>query len=305
MGKHVHGKTNNNIPSNKLFKSPVNCGKYYKGCPASSARLVAGLIYLQHTFNCSDEILIERWVENPYWQYFCGETYLKHEAPVDPSSLSRWRRRMGEEGVEWLLTATIEAAGKAQVVKPSSVEKLIVDTTVMEKAITFPTDGKLLECARRRLVRLARRNGFELRQNYNRVAPRLAIQVGRYAHARQHKHTKSSLKQLRALVGRVWRDVGRHVQDLSDDKHVEALKELLLVGRLPEQKKMTGISSTVCTRRKWNVSARAKPDSVTSLGSGSRWPVPFGKGWLWAYAPCLETRMTGTRWKRLSSRLRF
>ena len=124
---------------------------------------MARLIYLQHTFNCSDELLIENWVENPYWQYFCGESHLQHKPPVDPSSLSRWRRRMGEEGVEWLLTVTIEAAGKAEVIKPNSAEKLIVDTTVMEKAITFPTDSKLLECARKRLVRLAQRNGFELR----------------------------------------------------------------------------------------------------------------------------------------------
>ena len=66
-----------------------------KGRPASSGRLVAGLIYLQRTFNCSDEMLVEGWVENPYWQYFCGGTYLQHEPPVDASSLSRWRRRMG------------------------------------------------------------------------------------------------------------------------------------------------------------------------------------------------------------------
>jgi len=119
-----------------------------KDRPASPGRLVAGLIYLQHTFNCSDEMLVEGWVENPYWQYFCGETYLQHEVPVDPSSLSRWRRRMGEEGVEWLLTATIEAARRAQVIKANSAEKLIVDTTVMEKAVSFPTDSKLLDCAR-------------------------------------------------------------------------------------------------------------------------------------------------------------
>jgi len=208
-----------------------------KGRPASSGRLVAGLIYLQHTFNCSDEILIESWVENPYWQYFCGETYLQHEPPVHPSSLTHWRQRMGEEGVEWLLTATIQAANKAQVIKPASVEKLIVDTTVMEKAIAFPTDSKLLECARKRLVRLAQRNGFGLRQNYNRVAPRVAIQVSRYAHAKQYKRMKGSLSKLRTLVGRVWRDVDRHARGLDDDKQAQALRELSLVRRLLDQKK--------------------------------------------------------------------
>ena len=76
------------------------------GRPASSPRLIAGLLYLQHTFACSDEDLIWTWVENPYWQHFCGETYFQHEPPIDPSSMTRWRQRVGEEGVEWLLTET-------------------------------------------------------------------------------------------------------------------------------------------------------------------------------------------------------
>jgi hypothetical protein len=87
-----------------------------------------------------------------YNHLFCGEDYLQHDPPVDASSLCRWRRRMGEEGVEWLLTGTIEAARQAQLIKARSAEKLIVDTTVMEKAISYPTDSKLLECARRQVV---------------------------------------------------------------------------------------------------------------------------------------------------------
>jgi len=109
--------------------------------------------------------------------------------------------------------------------------------SVMEKAITFPTDSKLLECARKRLVRLAERNGFRLRQNYKRVAPRLAIQVGRYAHAKQSKRMKGLLSKLRTLVCRVWRDVDRHAQGLSDQRQEEAFKELSLVRRLLDQKK--------------------------------------------------------------------
>ena len=74
------------------------------------ARLIAGLLYLQHTFNASDEAVVNTWVENPYWQFFCGETYLQTELPIDPSSLTRWRKRIGEEGVETLLAASIEVA---------------------------------------------------------------------------------------------------------------------------------------------------------------------------------------------------
>jgi IS5 family transposase len=207
-----------------------------RGRPATAARMVAGLLYLQHIFNCSDELLVDTWVENPYWQYFCGESYLQHEPPADFSSLSRWRSKMGEQGVEWLLTATIDAARHTKLIEPASVEKLIVDTTVMEKAITYPTDSKLLEGARQRLVKLAGHNGFRLRQNYNRVAPRLAQQIARYAHAKQFKRMKRCVKHLRTLLGRVWRDIERQAQALSGKRLLEASQELSLVRRLLDQK---------------------------------------------------------------------
>src|SRR5690554_5707321 len=81
----------------------------HTGRPATPPRLVAGLLYLQHAFALSDEAVVSRWAENPYWQHFCGEMFFQHRLPIDPSSLTRWRNRIGEEGVEWLLTETIKA----------------------------------------------------------------------------------------------------------------------------------------------------------------------------------------------------
>ena len=154
------------------------------------ARLIAGLLYLQHTFNASDEAVVNTWVENPYWQFFCGETYLQTELPIDPSSLTRWRKRIGEEGVETLLAASIEAARRGGVIQKTSTQQVIVDTTVMPKAIAHPTDSRLLDKSRQHLVKVAQDNGLQLRQNYNRVAPRLAAQIGRYAHAKQFKRMR-------------------------------------------------------------------------------------------------------------------
>ena len=196
------------------------------GRPATSPRLVAGLLYLQHTFACSDEELVWAWVENPYWQHFCGETYFQHEPPIDPSSLTRWRQRIGEEGVEWLLTESIEAARRGKVVKKQSFDRIIVDTTVMEKAVAYPTDSRLLERGRQHLVKLATTLGIRLRQNYNRQAPRLAAQVGRYAHAKQFRRVKASLKSLRTLVGRVWRDIDRKL-DRSDEAMTARAESIL------------------------------------------------------------------------------
>ena len=102
-----------------------------RGRPATSPRLIAGLLYLQHAFDLSDEDVVWQWLENPYWQVFTGETYLQTKPPIDPSSLTRWRKRLGEAGVEELLAETIEAAKRANVIKTSSLKRVIVDTTVM------------------------------------------------------------------------------------------------------------------------------------------------------------------------------
>lgn len=145
------------------------------GAPALPTRLVAGLHYLKHAFACSDEAVVERWVENPYWQYLCGEEFFRHQLPCHPTSLTKWRNRIGEAGCEWLLSVIIQAGVASETVKPNDFHSVTVDTTVQEKAITYPTDGKLYERCRQHLVRLADQNGIKLRQNYNRKAPYLLL----------------------------------------------------------------------------------------------------------------------------------
>ena len=164
--------------------------------------MVAGLLYLQHTLNASDEAVVNTWVENPYWQFFCGETYLQTELPIDPSSLTSWRKRIGEEGVETLLAASTDAARRGGVIQKASTQQVIVDTTVMPKAIAHPTDSRLLDKSRQHLVKVAEDNGLRLRQNYNRVAPRLAAQIARYAHAKQFKCSHASMLPLHRPITR-------------------------------------------------------------------------------------------------------
>jgi len=91
------------------FESPT-------GRPALPTPPMASLLYLKHTFALSDEDVVEPWIENPYWQRFSGERYLRHTLACDPSSLARWRQRIGEEGCEWLLVRSIKAAMSAGVV---------------------------------------------------------------------------------------------------------------------------------------------------------------------------------------------
>jgi IS5 family transposase len=206
------------------------------GRPATPPRLVAGLLYLQHAFRLSDEAVVARWVENPYYQHFTGETFFQHGMPIDPSSLTRWRRRIGEEGVEWLLTQTIEAGRKSGAIDESSVKRVAVDTTVMEKNIAYPTDARLYERARAHLVVLAQEAGADLRQTYARLAPRLALQVGRYAHAKQFRRMRKALKRLKGYTGRVMRDLRRHLDDIPVGSLRErVLDKLALVSHLLHQ----------------------------------------------------------------------
>jgi IS5 family transposase len=206
------------------------------GRPATSPRLVAGLLYLQHAFRLSDEAVVARWVENPYYQHFTGETFFQHRPPIDPTSLTRWRKRIGEEGVEWLLTKTIEAARASGAVGEQSLEQVAVDTTVMEKAIAHPTDSRLVERARAQLVDLAREAGIELRQSYARLAPRLAAQVGRYAHAKQFKRMRKALRTLKGYTGRVLRDLRRQLGEIpAGPLRERVLDKLVLVSRLLRQ----------------------------------------------------------------------
>jgi IS5 family transposase len=207
-----------------------------RGRPALPPRLVAGLLYLQHANDASDEMVVNTWLENPYWQFFTGETYLQTELPIDPSSLTRWRQRIGEEGVELLLAVTIEAARAAGLIKRNSLDKVIVDTTVMPKAIAHPTDSRLIERSRQHMVKFAQDHGLSLRQNYNREAPRLATQVGRYAHAKQYKRMRAAIKTLRTRVGRVQRDVQRQLAKLPEQAQARGQDLLQRVSRILTQK---------------------------------------------------------------------
>jgi transposase, IS5 family len=141
--------------------------------------------------------VVARWVENPSNQHFTGETFFQHALPIDPSSLTRWHGRIGEEGVEWLLTQKIRAGQEFGVITDDSVKRVAVDTTVMEKTIAHPMDARLNERARDQLVTLAQQAGAELRQCYARLAHRLALQVGRYANAAHVKRMRKALKMLK------------------------------------------------------------------------------------------------------------
>jgi transposase, IS5 family len=212
-------------------------GAYYsggKGRPAISTRLMVSLHYLKYTYDLSDEAVVRGWVENPYWQYLSGMEFFCHEPPIDPSSMSRWRSRVGEAGAEELLRQTIESGLRMGVIKPSELRRVNVDTTVQEKHIRFPTDARLYDRMRQRLVAAAREEGVALRQSYVRVGKRLLAQQSRYAHAKQFsRRAHRCTRKLRTILGRVIRDIERKLPDPG-----ERLADLLaLAKRLHRQRR--------------------------------------------------------------------
>ena len=182
------------------------------GRPGLPIRLLVGLHYLKHAFNVSDESVVAQFVENPYWQYFCGFEYFQHRFPLDPTCLVKWRQRIGSAGMEKLLKGTIETAKSKEYVTEKHLERVNVDTTVQEKAIAFPTDSRLYHKACRILVKLAKRQDIELRQSYERLGKKALLMQGRYSHARQRNRAKKEQKKLHNYLGRVIRDIERKCQ---------------------------------------------------------------------------------------------
>ena len=182
------------------------------GQPGLPTRLVAGLFILKHMHNLSDEVLCARWIENPYYQYFCGELSFCHQLPFDRSSITRWRQRLGEEQLVALIQESLSVAHKTGALETKDLQRVVVDTTVQPKAIAHPTDARLMHRALEKLVRLAQREAVPLRQSYRRVAKRAAIMVGRYTHAHQFKRARRALKFLRTRLGRVIRDINRKIE---------------------------------------------------------------------------------------------
>jgi len=215
---------------NPLFK-----GK--NGHPPKPIRLMIGIMMLQQIYNESDELVVEKWIENPYWQFFCGFDYLQWKKPINPTSLVYWRKRLGKDGLEKILKATVKTALKTKTIKSKSLKKTTSDTTVMPKNITYPTDSKLYATGCKILVREAKKLKIPLRQSFARLAKKSLIMSGRYAHARQMKRAIREKKRLKTYLGRIYRDIQRKIKN--NKKYENSFEEIFpLIDRLLKQKKL-------------------------------------------------------------------
>lgn len=193
-------------------------------------RLMASLLYLAYRDNHSDEAVVQRWSESVPYQHFSGGdgAYYEHRKPCDATQIGRFRRAIGEDGVEYLLKVTLQVAVRMNLIDVEAFQAITVDSTVMEKAIAHPADSRLLEVARARLIQVAKAAGFGLKQTFASEAKRLRWKAGGYAHARQFKRLRKVIQRQRTILGVVLRDIQRQRAACPESPALAELDTLLV-----------------------------------------------------------------------------
>lgn len=205
------------------------------GRPRVPLRIMIALLYLKHAFNESDEGVVARWADSPRWQFFSGCTCYEDRQPCDATTLVKFRQLLGEEGVEDLLAQTINVAVEQGLIKPQELTRVIVDSTVQHKAIAYPTDSRLLEVARAKLVEAAKEVGIGLKQTFAKEGKQLTRQAGGYAHARQFKRLKRTVRRQRTIVARLGREIARKASAIGAAVHEALTDTLNKAERIAEQ----------------------------------------------------------------------
>lgn len=207
------------------------------GRAALPIRLMIGLNLLKHIYALSDEEVCARWVENVYFQFFCGEIFFQHRFPIERSSLSHFRGRIKPSSYDSILQESLAIACELGALKLKDLKAVAVDTTVQEKNVAHPTEHGLLRKAVVKLGEVAKRAGIKLRQSYTRVVQRAAIKVGRYIHAKQMRRARRELKFIRVRLGRLIRDVERKVKNVTQDLPIHFYDTLRKAKQIHKQKR--------------------------------------------------------------------
>ena len=142
--------------------------------------------------------------------------------------MTRWRKKIEAAGAEQMLAETIAAGLDLKVIRPQSLWRVVVDITVQERAVAYPTDAKIFDDMRCKLVRLTKREGIELRQSYQRLGPQRRYAVGRNARGQHHAGIRKHTRMLRTYLGRVLRDIDRK---LPQEKRSESWQQALALAR--------------------------------------------------------------------------
>jgi IS5 family transposase len=264
------GKT---LPGIDLFGEQIHRAalRTNAGRPRVPLRTMIALLYLKHAFNESDEGVVQRWAETPVWQFFGGRAYFDQALPCDATTLVKFRALLGEEGVEQMLAQTITAAVDMKLILPQELSSVVVDSTVQPKAIAHPTDSKLLETARQKLVQAAKDAGIELKQTFAKEGRLLRFKTGRYAHAKQFKRMRRAIKRQRTIVARLARQIERGASPLAQAVRDALQGSLAKARQIVTQSASRQNTGTVPKLYAWHA-----PEVECIAKGKSRTPYEFG-----------------------------
>lgn len=201
------------------------------GHPAKPIRLMVGLILLRHIRNISDESVVLQWQENAYYQYFCGQSEFSIEAPCNATELVHFRKRIGEDGARLILEESIRVNDDHD---DESGKTVYIDTSVQEKNITFPTDGKLLKKIVHHCKKISDKYGFKMRQSYTRILKMIFLDQRFRNNPRNHKKAIKADRKLKTIGGRLVRELDRNLKSAKINLYY---KKLSLFYRVLEQKR--------------------------------------------------------------------
>ncbi|MDZ4280616.1 MAG: IS5 family transposase [Hydrogenophaga sp.] len=241
------------------------------GRPRVPLRTMIALLYLKHAFNLSDEAVVERWSDSPNFQFFSGQAYFEPRLPCDATTLVKFRRLLGEEGVEELLAQTVNLAVSLKLIPAAALATVVVDSTVQEKAVAHPTDSKLLETARAKLVAVAQDAGIELKQTFAKEGRLLRFKAGRYAHAKQFKRMRRVIKRQSTVLGRLAREIERKASGLSAAVREALSGALGKARRIADQSRSRKNASGTSKLYAWHA-----PEVECIAKGKSRTPYEFG-----------------------------
>ncbi len=209
--------------------------KYYtgEGRPPKPIRLMVGILLLKQLKNLSDESIVEHWKQNPYFQYFCGLNDYQASIPCHPTELVKFRNRIGKEGMEFIFKMSVQLHGEA-----SEEEQVIVDSTVQESNMTFPTDGKLAIKIIIHLLRIAKKEDIKLRRSFKKETKELRILLRFFRHPRKIKKAMGAMKRLRQIAKTVLKDIDRKFEN-NLELHEKYAESFYLYMRVLLQEKNT------------------------------------------------------------------
>jgi IS5 family transposase len=202
------------------------------GRPSIPIRTIVGLILLKQMYNLGDETVVERYLENPYWQHFCGEVHFQYKLPFDPSDFVHFRKRIGEDGMKKIFKQSIDLFGKDVIQR--EVKEVRVDTTVQEKNITYPTDRKLTEKVIEYCKRIAKKEDIKLKRTYTMEIRKLKYQLRFARKPKNYKKLNRLQGKLKRIGFKIFQDLVTQLNPIPKEAYYETFD--ILFGILTQKK---------------------------------------------------------------------